>query len=856
MFSKYNISTTKSDEVVKKEKEDKEKLKENVERPKKFENRPRDKVQNFSSERSFHRKDNRNGNNNFNDRNNRNERNDRFNRSDRRIDSKKTSSEEKFNEPKQNIKPNDDTTENIQSKQKRSGAYFNHSFDDFQKAIDSRDHLSSNNKLWFNKLAKESLKVGNVDEKNVPFKSFTTTYEKAYELIKTVTKNPSINENYVDPTLIQELLERGTFSDKLKTRASQIIENPLGSLDHLDELLTLFESRRNVDKVIYVLRDLFQNYLMPYRALIPFKERPLKQIVTKLETEKETSGVPSLDIQLAHASLIFWYFEDAIKNRYNHFLSLIDDMVSNPYNEDLQLLVIRVLREFVCLIPESRHIALSILIRSIINPSIQLQVRRLLLQIIDANAFWYCPDIQISDLVRELLRSLYTNLSLEPLRAIPRVSSITNTLKHIPVGQHLELHSVLLDAYTHAISGIRLMGRSRSFLDEGNPIYSKGMANIMKGLEKLLVPSINKERFFEILEVILSIGEIKVLETQLAVLRLFYRAKVSLGSLPESVDKYLYRRLFSVTMTTGFHSVKVCKTLSNLLFSIIVNDTDESRAVALFKRMLQSTFGQVSIFTAFMIKAVFRSLEEKPQLWKYIKTSEASRISEDDNKLYQLHGGNPSFLNAEKSSFWELILLRNDVNPTISGFIKSLSEDSIPNSNKIAWEALHYSEVLRTLLFQGYSSTTKRAVKSKSTESSELAKSIVDNTKDLWGFGTKYTSITKADKPKKIDLSSEYENAVDDILYSAEGEDDENAYLEIEEEAEPNSDDLVEAMENTKAIIDDDDVEEEKSKREGFFHREKYVKTKRPLLPKVSGYKRKERSEDGRNGKKRRRNDE
>uniref|UniRef100_A0A7S1KW16 CCAAT-binding factor domain-containing protein n=1 Tax=Percolomonas cosmopolitus TaxID=63605 RepID=A0A7S1KW16_9EUKA len=714
---------------------------------------------------------------------------------------------------------NDDASQ-MKKQQNNYGAYRNHSFDDFQRAMDSRKLLATNPVFWYNKMRKESAQLGSTEEKNVPYKTMMTLFERSLQLVKKVVHNPKTNDNYVEPSLIKELLERGTLADQLKIRSSQLIENPLGSLEHLDALILLFESRRHVDKVLYVIRDLFLNYLMPYRKLVQFKDRPLKSIAGRVQAmEKKfkkgaksgTQYVPSVDEQRVDATLMFWYFEDTLKKRYNHFLELIDRFISDPYIPELQVLAVRVLRELVCLVPESRSIGMSILVRSLINPSVQKYSHSLMLQMLDSTAFWFCPHLSRSEVVKELLRQLYNSLQLPPVKAVLRIMVITSTLKHIPLFQKdIEVQDVLLDGYLHTITTLRLMGRSRSFLDEGNPIYSGGMKNCMRGLERLLSQALpNRKKFLDILTVILSLGEVRFLDTQLAILRLMYRTKVAFGELPENVDKYLYRRLFNVTMYTGFHAINTTKALSDLLFSVITNDSDEPRAAALFKRMLQSAFAQSSVFTGYMFRASFNILTERPLLWRFITEPEVNRKEEGNDKTYQLHGGNPSYMNAERSAFWELVALHTHTNPSIRKYCENFTEENLPNVHHISFEALHYNEILRSLLEQGQSTRVSKSMAFRETREPGLTKLIKESAKDHLGFEEKFATLSN--KKKKIKLSREESSAVDEVLYGADdGDDDEERHLmELERDVMPSVDELNELMEDemTAPAPEDEDVE-------------------------------------------------
>ncbi|KAL8138359.1 hypothetical protein V2J09_004360, partial [Rumex salicifolius] len=105
----------------------------------------------------------------------------------------------------------------------------------------------------------------------------------------------------------------GTAADKVSAYSVLIGDNPLANLRALDALLAMITSKvgkRHALTCFEALKELFVQSLLPDRKLKTLLQQPLKLL-------PETKDGYSL--------LLFWYWEDCLKNRYDRFISAIEE---------------------------------------------------------------------------------------------------------------------------------------------------------------------------------------------------------------------------------------------------------------------------------------------------------------------------------------------------------------------------------------------------------------------------------------------------------------------------------------------------------------------------------------------------
>jgi CBF/Mak21 family len=140
---------------------------------------------------------------------------------------------------------------------------------------------------------------------------------------------------------MKTVLVSGTSSDKLAAYTLLIADSPMLSISYLDSLLSIarHKSRREASMAIEALRDLFTSNLLPdNRKLMFFSERPFHMYQrTKLTKEH----------------LIFWFFEDLLKRKYNFFVEILSMQVSSDNVSHFKISSLRIISDLLVYGPEN-----------------------------------------------------------------------------------------------------------------------------------------------------------------------------------------------------------------------------------------------------------------------------------------------------------------------------------------------------------------------------------------------------------------------------------------------------------------------------------------------------------------------
>lgn len=124
------------------------------------------------------------------------------------------------------------------------------------------------------------------------------------------------------------MLTKGTSSDRVAALTLVIQQNPKFRLKQLDMLLNHCSSHNNreAELAIEATKDLFFHDLLPYRELNSFTQNNLGAIQKALDLKKKTVDDKKLsneERELVNVDtnkyLFFWYFEDALKTRFDIF---------------------------------------------------------------------------------------------------------------------------------------------------------------------------------------------------------------------------------------------------------------------------------------------------------------------------------------------------------------------------------------------------------------------------------------------------------------------------------------------------------------------------------------------------------
>lgn len=178
-------------------------------------------------------------------------------------------------------------------------------------------------------------------------------------------------------TFEDEIIKKGTTSDKVAALVMLIAKKPLNNAHRLDKLLEICESKnsRAADLAIAATGDLFSAHLLPRdRAFRLFKDQPLESFY-KTHVKAEVKKIAK-DAQLI---LTYWYFEEQLKKRYvgiwivtfnvryRKYLDILKAISASTINAK-KLLFVKLARQLVKSSPEEVDNLLRLLINKFGDP--------------------------------------------------------------------------------------------------------------------------------------------------------------------------------------------------------------------------------------------------------------------------------------------------------------------------------------------------------------------------------------------------------------------------------------------------------------------------------------------------------
>lgn len=255
--------------------------------------------------------------------------------------------------------------------------------------------------------------------------TFTPMIQKLYDIAQRLfdneietaeaRKSSSVSQSH-DTKWISQVLTSGTSSDKLAALVLLVQQSPIHGLKHLDSLLQLAnkKSHRDAMQVIEAVKDLFLTNLLPHdRKLYTFHMRIhqfLQNVINLPSGIKNTgnSGQAS-KYKLNGETLVRWYFEDELKQRYAKFLRILANAMTESTITFFKIGTMKTAHELLTERPEAEGTLLTMLVNKLGDPdgSIASKTNSLLTQLIERH------EAMKSIIIREVRQFVYQpNLAL------------------------------------------------------------------------------------------------------------------------------------------------------------------------------------------------------------------------------------------------------------------------------------------------------------------------------------------------------------------------------------------------------------------------------------------------------------
>ncbi|XXG53403.1 hypothetical protein AAC387_Pa03g1495 [Persea americana] len=422
-----------------------------------------------------------------------------------------------------------------------------------------------------------------------------------------------------DIRLVAATQRSGTAKDKVAAFTCMVDDNPIANVRSLDALLALVTSKvgkRHALTGFDALMDLFLSRLLPDRKLKTLMQQPLNHLPESKD---------------GHSLLLFWYWEECLKQRYEKFVVALDEASKDM----LPVLKDKALKTIYSLLtkkPEQERRLLSVLVNKLGDP-----VRKAVPSLGKAEK----KGKAASDAVFHLLNLLYEhpNMKVNFLSQI-RLSKGGDGPK---IAKRLmDVYFALFKVLTTEARGDEKMekskkedkrlskgfqhGKRESPVDTNVEMDSRLLVALLTGVKRAFpyVASAEAEDLVEVqTPMLFKLVHSKNFNVGVQALMLLY----DISSKNQIASDRFYRALYSkLPIPAVMHSSK-SEMFLQLLVKAMKNDINLKRVSAFSKRLLQVALQQPPQYACGCLLILSDILKARPALWNMMLQNET--VDED-----------------------------------------------------------------------------------------------------------------------------------------------------------------------------------------------------------------------------------
>lgn len=500
-------------------------------------------------------------------------------------------------------------------------------------------------------------------------------------------KRKSVSSSRADQKWIQDVIHKGTLSDRVAALALLIQESPMHELPSLDMLieLALKKEQRTSQLALEALKDLLLHNLLPNRRLKSFMSRPF--------------GYPQMNMKYAK----LFYFEDQLLHRIDSIITALDTGFKSTL-EYFKRICMDIAVEWLIGKPEGEMKLLTLLVNKLGDPSGQISSKAsdLLLKVIDAHQ----PMNNI--IVREVRQLIYfpdTSARIV-FRGVTFLSQVRLNSNDTAVA------ASLVECYISLFELAIKQEESSSRL----------LVALFKGINKALPYLADKSPIAKHLDSIFRIVHTSSFSTATRALVLL--SHVVLSSLPseaiivaaapykpslidfndkpegetktenEAVTNRFYRALYSKLLCDEMGTRTHNTLFLNLLYRSMKRDPSDRRILAFLRCLALIATHSTAAISASLLFLISETCKARPSLLAWVMSAEAASISKDTDDDadaasgidWQILSGfnatkrEPIFSVSAAVPLWESALLAHHFHPSVAVFSKSFISEETKHS--------------------------------------------------------------------------------------------------------------------------------------------------------------------------------
>jgi len=477
-----------------------------------------------------------------------------------------------------------------------------------------------------------------------------------------------------------DILQKGTYDDKISALLLYIRQNPKMTLKYLEILIRLAENKnkRRNDGVIIGLKDLFLESILDNKKYLAFNQK---------YSNKNKEGLNDI----SEDELINSFYEDKIHHLYLRFINILEYTINSESIINIKKKNLDYLYEMLVKKPESEEKILQDIVNKLGDTSNEVSnyTMKLLKQIQEQH-------MNMSTVIFKYVTTFY---SMNKKNEAKLCALNFLVQMEIPHGHNKAFLEESIDFFFNLFNQISSESENSKYLSEKDLKNEKNKKKLKKKkklyLEALNQNSINEkflslivkrinilfkyvkrqqkqmekinEIIHEKISVLFKLSHNKSLKLSIEILKLLFGIITTQDQ--NFVDRY-YKSLYELISNSSLSSSKYVKEALKLILVSLMFDNNNNRICSFIKRLLEMSLMSEPQYIICILIIVSQVLRNKNKLWKMLER-EQTKI----NVFYDPSKRDPQFAQGEHSFLNELYLLQKHYHPSVQRMAKFILEN-------------------------------------------------------------------------------------------------------------------------------------------------------------------------------------
>ena len=509
-------------------------------------------------------------------------------------------------------------------------------------------------------------------------------YQKAKNIYETKTSSFDLDKIDYNQKVNKEkrwthdILQKGTFDDKISALLLYIRENPKMTLKYLEILIKLSENknRRKNDAVTIGLKDLFLESILQGKKYISFNNKYKNIMNDKIEEDE----------------LFNSYYEDKIHHLYLRFVNLLEESINSESIINIKKKNMEYLSEMLIKQPESEEKILQDIVNKLGDTSTEISnyTIKLLNKIQEIH-------MNMSNIIFKYVTIFYTmndknESKLNALNYLVQME-IPNINKKIFLEESINFFFGLFNQISTENENNNNKENEKKLRIEKNKKKQKKIKKIIlenknkdainDKLLSLIVKRINilfkyiknqknqMEKINEIIEskisILFKLSHSKSLKLSIEILKLLFGIITTQDQ--NFVSRY-YKSLYELISSKSLSSSKYVKEALKLILMSLMFDNNNNRISSFIKRLLEMCLISEPPFIICNLIIISQVIRNKNKLWKMMEREQSGvKLFYDSTKR------DPQFAQGEYSFLNELYLLEKHYHPSVQRMAKFILDN-------------------------------------------------------------------------------------------------------------------------------------------------------------------------------------